>query len=286
MISCKIEKDLRLFEDDFERYTAFCRTNSLSLMDGVGRLMDLAGVASAEEMLADIEREKEKREMQKNDPRYLADLISRAEAGDSASQAELAHAYSSGICVAQDYAKAVFWAEKAAAAGECVAELLLGSMYMTGHGVPKDYAKAREFLSSSSEYGNPLYMVLAGQACLGCSRSNSDVPKSENPVLQEAVSWFSRAADLRCPEGEFMLGLCYLQGLGVEMDAELGKIRLLRGMFKSGDDEMFEFGAEIMGRMRDKERAALRRKGFLRTLGRCKPGTTRRARAVWNVNKL
>lgn len=285
MISCKI-KDMRLFEDDFERYTAFCRTNSLSLMDGVGRLMDMAGVASAEEMLADIEREKEKREMQKNDPQYLADLISRAEAGDSASQAELAHAYPSEICVSKDYSKAAFWAEKAAAAGECAAELLLGSMYMTGHGVPKDYAKARELLSRSSEYGNPLYMVLAGLACLSCARSDSSVPKSENPVLQEAVSWFSRAADLRCPEGEFMLGLCYLKGYGVEEDAELGKIRLLRGMFKSGDDEMFEFGAELMGKIREIERAAFRRKGFLRRLGRCKPGTTRRARAVWNVIKL
>lgn len=274
MISCKIKKDLRLFEDDFERYTAFCRTNSLSLMDGVGRLMDMAGVASAEEMLADMEKEKKKREME-NDPRYLAALISCAEAGDSAAQTDLANAYFSGIGVSKDHLQAAFWAEKAAAAGECTAELLLGSLYVAGSGVPKDYAKARELLSSSSEYGSPLYMVLAGQACLNCASYDSGVPNAENPDLQEAFSWFSRAADLREPEGEFMLGYCYLYGLGVEKDVELGKIRMLRGMFKSGSDNMFEMGAEILGKLRGKKTmSAPRFRGFLRRLKRGKPGRT------------
>jgi TPR repeat protein len=53
--------------------------------------------------------------------------------------------YGNGHGVAQDYAKAREWYEKAAARGEATAMTNLGVLYDNGAGVAQDYAKAREW---------------------------------------------------------------------------------------------------------------------------------------------
>ena len=53
--------------------------------------------------------------------------------------------YRDGQGVAQDYAKAREWWEKAAAQGDVDAQYNLGFMYYDGRGGVRNYAKAREW---------------------------------------------------------------------------------------------------------------------------------------------
>ncbi len=62
--------------------------------------------------------------------------------------------YENGHGVAQDYAKAREWYEKAAANGESMAMLNLGVLYENGHGVAQDYAKAREWYQKAVDIGD------------------------------------------------------------------------------------------------------------------------------------
>ena len=56
--------------------------------------------------------------------------------------------------MAQDYAKAREWYEKAAAKGDASAMFNLGSLYKNGHGVAQDYAKAREWYEKAAANGD------------------------------------------------------------------------------------------------------------------------------------
>jgi tetratricopeptide (TPR) repeat protein len=57
--------------------------------------------------------------------------------------------------VAQDYAKAREWYEKAAANGNATAMLNLGQLYEEGWGVAQDYGKAREWYEKAADKGEP-----------------------------------------------------------------------------------------------------------------------------------
>jgi uncharacterized protein len=58
---------------------------------------------------------------------------------------DLGWLYANGQGVAQDYAKAHEWYEKAAEKGDPIAMGNLGLLYHNGQGVRQDYAKAREW---------------------------------------------------------------------------------------------------------------------------------------------
>jgi TPR repeat protein len=62
--------------------------------------------------------------------------------------------YADGRGVAQDYAKAREWYEKAAANGNARAMNNLGFVYENGRGVAQDYAKAREWYEKAAANGN------------------------------------------------------------------------------------------------------------------------------------
>jgi TPR repeat protein len=62
--------------------------------------------------------------------------------------------YHNGHGVAQDYAKAREWYEKAADKGNAEAMNNLGWLYRNGHGVTQDYAKAREWYEKAADTGD------------------------------------------------------------------------------------------------------------------------------------
>ena len=64
----------------------------------------------------------------------------------------LGNLYANGQGVAQDYAKAREWYEKAADKGDAGAMVSLGLLYANGQGVPQDYAKARENYVKAHEW--------------------------------------------------------------------------------------------------------------------------------------
>jgi TPR repeat protein len=62
--------------------------------------------------------------------------------------------YANGQGVAQDYAKAREWYEKAADKGATSAMINLGLLYANGQGVAQDYAKAREWYEKAADKGD------------------------------------------------------------------------------------------------------------------------------------
>ena len=77
-----------------------------------------------------------------------------AKRGDAHAQSSLGVMYHDGHGVAQDYAKAQGWFEKAAAQGFVEAQTNLGVMYYRGRGVAQDYSKAREWWEKAAAQGN------------------------------------------------------------------------------------------------------------------------------------
>ncbi len=74
--------------------------------------------------------------------------------GDAIAMSNLGGLYADGFGVAQDYAKAREWYEKAADKGNAIAMNNLGFVYENGHGVARDYAKAREWYEKAAANGN------------------------------------------------------------------------------------------------------------------------------------
>jgi TPR repeat protein len=62
--------------------------------------------------------------------------------------------YSNGLGVAQDYAKAREWFEKAADKGDASAMNKLGWLYENGEGVTQDYTKARGWYQKAADKGD------------------------------------------------------------------------------------------------------------------------------------
>lgn len=233
MISDKVV-NLELFADDFERYEEYCKAHDLSLYNGLPFLLDSMNVPSADEIRADRKRADVKRwesEKLREMPAHVSLIRTKAEAGDSFAQAELADLYYSGKGVVQDYAQAFFWAEKAAADGIGSAELLLGLLYYSGRGITLDFEKAREIFCRLAETGEPLYQVYAG-ACSLVKKTEGERQEDKNRNEQVAVSWFEKAAKQRDSIGELMLGWCYAHGVGVKKDEERGKVLMSRAVIR------------------------------------------------------
>ena len=89
---------------------------------------------------------------QPGSPLKISALRTKAAAGDSLAQFQLAEALESGHGVAQDYIEAASWYQKAANAGNAAAQNNLGAMYALGRGVPRDAKEAfRWYLRAAAE---------------------------------------------------------------------------------------------------------------------------------------
>src|SRR6516165_6111355 len=85
-----------------------------------------------------------------------------AEHGDVRSMHNLGVAYEKGDGVAQDYAKAREWYEKAVVKGDASSMNRLGWIYSNGLGVARDDAKAREWYEQAAAKGDTTAMFLLG----------------------------------------------------------------------------------------------------------------------------
>jgi TPR repeat protein len=77
-----------------------------------------------------------------------------ADKGNAAAMSGIGLLYANGRGVAQDYAKAREWFERAAERGDATAMFSIGLLYANGEGVPQDYAKAREWFEKAADNGN------------------------------------------------------------------------------------------------------------------------------------
>src|SRR6478752_1126336 len=75
----------------------------------------------------------------------IADLATKAEAGEIAAQVELANIYAKGQGVAKDEKEAAKWYLKAAEQGNPEAQLFLGSAYLRGRVFRRDGGAAAKW---------------------------------------------------------------------------------------------------------------------------------------------
>src|SRR5262249_39684438 len=81
-------------------------------------------------------------------------LEKAATKGDPLAMGNLGWLYANGRGVAQDDTKAREWLEKAAAKNDAFSMVDLGLLYASGRGVPQDYTKGGEWLEKAVALGN------------------------------------------------------------------------------------------------------------------------------------
>ena len=113
-------------------------------------------------------------------------VTAEARYGDAPAMQLLGWAYDVGFGVAQDYAKAREWFEKAADKGDARAMHNLGVIYADGHGVAQDYAKAREWFEKAADKGDARAMTNLG----ALYEKGQGVPRD----YTKARDWYEKAA--------------------------------------------------------------------------------------------
>jgi TPR repeat protein len=120
-----------------------------------------------------------------------------ADHGDARAMTNLGWAYHNGEGVAQDYAKAREWYEKAADKGNADAMTNLGWLYHNGEGVAQDLAKARELYEKAADKGNVDAMTNLGTLYQKGEGVAQDYAK--------AREWYEKAADKGEPRANAQL---------------------------------------------------------------------------------
>ena len=84
----------------------------------------------------------------------VAEMVSRAESGDTAAQQHLFNLLSQGDPADPGYDLTLAWARSLASQDDPNARFLLGSLYEHGRGVPRDYTKAAENYEAAAAQGH------------------------------------------------------------------------------------------------------------------------------------
>ena len=136
--------------------------------------------------------------------------------------------YANGDGVETNKAEAVKWCRKAAEQGEGHAQFMLGMFYYSGDGVNQNKEEATKWFDAIQEQ-DPLM-----QYAWGC---NFLKVKGIAPELtKEAVQWFRKAAEQGEAHAQFMLGMCYFNGVGITQD-KTEAVKWLQKAAKQGHEE-------------------------------------------------
>ena len=215
--------------------------------------------------------------VEKNHAEAIKWFLRAAEQDEPWSQYRLGLCYQGGEGVEKDDRKAFEWFNKAAEQGIDKAQFETGKCYEQGGGVSRDADKAKYWYIKAARQGvqeardllkpedyqfhnkwedeidYDAYIQQAEQGdheaqyMIGCYYYKAAYGKSvytSTKNYQTAVKWFRKALDKRQGyiKSRYMLGLCFLEGNGVERDEAKG-IKLLTMMAEAGDeDAMLKLG--------------------------------------------
>lgn len=133
-----------------------------------------------------------------------------AEGGDPAAQYELGMIYYEGKILPVNKEIAYQWLDKAAAAGNADAQYRLGLIYFGGDGKetrPTDDKRALQYFESAGAQGHAMAQYSAGNILVGGGRSDG-----------RGFTWLEKAEKNGVKEAVFLLGYCYLEGIGTKKD--------------------------------------------------------------------
>ena len=151
-----------------------------------------------------------------------------AEQGHAGAQGSLGMCYANGDGVETNKAEAVKWCRKAAEQGEGHAQFMLGMFYYSGDGVNQNKEEATKWFDAIQEQ-DPLM-----QYAWGCNFL--EVKGIAPELTKEAVKWFRKAAEQGEAHAQFMLGMCYFNGVGITQD-KTEAVKWLQKADKQGYEE-------------------------------------------------
>jgi TPR repeat protein len=138
-----------------------------------------------------------------------------AKEGTANAEAGLGFCYMLGRGVSQNDKEAFVWTKKAAEHGESKAQWNLGVLYMEGKGVPKNTNEGLIWIEKGAVHASA-----SDQRKLGYDYEYSSEVFPQN--LERAAYWYQQAADKGNCCGLYSLGLCYVDGKGVQQSYEKG----------------------------------------------------------------
>ena len=147
-----------------------------------------------------------------------------ADSGSSFCQYVAGVLYAQGKGVQQDYSKALEYLNKSADNGEDKAQFQLAKMYLTGDGVEEDTGKGSHYMTEAVRNGNADAAEFMGRLFLN------------DKNYKEAAILLLRAAKKGKTHAQFLIGLMFLQGQGVEENHSEG-IRWLRKAAEGNNDD-------------------------------------------------
>ncbi len=133
-----------------------------------------------------------------------------ATTGDATAQFEIAVRYTAGKLVPQNFSKAIYWYQKAAAQNLAPAQYRLGTFYEKGRGVTQDKTTARTWYERAAAKGNL-------KAIHNLAVIHADGSKGK-PDFAKAGLWFRKAAELGLADSQYNLAILHDRGLGVSKD--------------------------------------------------------------------
>jgi uncharacterized protein len=129
-----------------------------------------------------------------------------AQKGDREAQHTLAFMYRDGRGTKRNDTKAIAWYRKAAEQGYAPAEYNLGLMYAQGEGAKPDPAAAQTWFRRAAEHGSVEAQVKLAEIAIFDEK------------YEEALLWFSKAADQNDADAAFNVGSLYYMGQGIAKD--------------------------------------------------------------------
>ena len=137
-------------------------------------------------------------------------LRNAAANGDPQAAFVVAGRYYEGKGIAQDFAAAANWYQKAADKGLAPAQYRLGTLFERGKGVRRDLNIALGWYERAAEAGNIKSMHNAAVLYAGNDAGRPDYAK--------AARWFSEASNHGLRDSQYNLAVLYERGLGVKQD--------------------------------------------------------------------
>jgi TPR repeat protein len=129
-----------------------------------------------------------------------------AQKGSQEAQHTLGFMYREGRGAKRNDAKAMTWYRRAAEQGYAPAEYNLGLMYAQGEGTKLDPAAAQRWFRRAADHGSVEAQVKLAEIAIVEER------------YEEALLWFSKAADQDDADAAFNVGSLYYVGRGVVKD--------------------------------------------------------------------
>jgi hypothetical protein len=140
---------------------------------------------------------------------HVRTVLSAAESGDAQAQFAAGVIYEMGLNdVAQNFATAAEWYQKAASRDHAGAQAALGYLHQTGKGLPKDPGKAADWYKRSAAAGD-----ISGQFHLAVAYINGIGVTRD---ARQAAEWMYKAAEADNQQAQLMFATMLQAGTGVK----------------------------------------------------------------------